>query len=66
MPYLELETAHIYYDEVGEGPAILTTHGVSPGKGRFFPGGTLAVRIVDIGGAENGPCIPLPRRRSLP
>jgi len=29
MPYLERQGARLYYEEVGEGPAILTTHGVT-------------------------------------
>jgi len=29
MPYLERQGARLYYQEVGEGPAILTTHGVT-------------------------------------
>ena len=29
MPYLERPGARLYYEEAGEGPAILTTHGVT-------------------------------------
>jgi hypothetical protein len=29
VPYLDRENARIFYDEIGEGPAILTTHGVT-------------------------------------
>jgi acyl-coenzyme A synthetase/AMP-(fatty) acid ligase len=29
VPYLERESAKIFYDDLGEGPAILTTHGVT-------------------------------------
>jgi len=29
VPYLERQGAQLYYEEVGEGPAVLTTHGVT-------------------------------------
>jgi proline iminopeptidase len=29
VPYLERQGASLYYEEIGEGPAILTTHGVT-------------------------------------
>ena len=48
MPYLERQGAALYFEEVGEGPAILTTHGVTEnGLYWILPG--IVDRLVHAG-----------------
>jgi pimeloyl-ACP methyl ester carboxylesterase len=48
MPYLERPGAQLYYEELGEGPAILTTHGVTEnGLYWILPG--IADRLAQAG-----------------
>ena len=44
------KTNHLIAKRLQDGIAGII---LGPGKGRFLPGGTLVVRSVDIGGAEN-------------
>jgi pimeloyl-ACP methyl ester carboxylesterase len=48
MPYLELESARIYYDQIGEGPAIFTTHGVTE-NGSYWSRTGVSQRLADAG-----------------
>ncbi len=48
MPYLERDTALLYYDEIGEGPAILTTHGVCE-NGSYWSRTGVSRRLADAG-----------------
>jgi pimeloyl-ACP methyl ester carboxylesterase len=65
VPYLERESAKIFYDDVGEGPAILTTHGVTE-NGSYWSrtgvSGRLAAagyRVVDMDMRGHGRSVPL-------
>lgn len=64
MPYLTRETAKIYFDDVGDGPAILTTHGVSEnGSYWSLPGVSEALaragfRVVDMDMRGHGRSVP--------
>jgi pimeloyl-ACP methyl ester carboxylesterase len=48
MPYLERETANVFYDDVGEGPVILTTHGVSE-NGSYWSRTGVSPRLAEAG-----------------
>ena len=48
MPYLERETAKIFYDDVGEGPLILTTHGVCE-NGSYWGRTGVSQRLAEAG-----------------
>lgn len=48
MPYLTLDNAKLFFDDSGEGPAILTTHGVSE-NGSYWSRPGVSERLVANG-----------------
>jgi pimeloyl-ACP methyl ester carboxylesterase len=48
MPYLARETAKIFYDDLGEGPLVVTTHGVCE-NGSYWGRTGVSQRLADAG-----------------
>ena len=48
MPYLERETAKIFYDDIGQGPLVVTTHGVCE-NGSYWGRPGVSQRLADAG-----------------
>jgi pimeloyl-ACP methyl ester carboxylesterase len=48
MPYLERDTAKIFYDDLGDGPVIITTHGVSE-NGSYWSRPGVSHRLAEAG-----------------
>lgn len=48
MPYLTLDDAQLFYDDMGEGPTILTTHGVGE-NGSYWGRTGVSQALVDAG-----------------
>ncbi len=65
MPYLTLENARLFFDQTGDGPAIITTHGVSE-NGSYWsrPGvserlAAAGYRVIDTDMRGHGRSVPL-------
>jgi pimeloyl-ACP methyl ester carboxylesterase len=46
MPYVERETAKIFYDDIGQGPLVVTTHGVCE-NGSYWGRTGVSQRLAD-------------------